>query len=104
MDDQLTTKQFGWVLGRSDGAVRTMIRDGEIEAARLPAGFRIAKPEVLRVARATIEARAGRTVTDAELERLIDEVLATNAAAEAEARPSRLIRRRGARCRAGGPR
>ena len=36
------------------------------------------KAEVLRLARERIEAEAGRKVPDRELERLIDEVIATN--------------------------
>lgn len=78
MDDFLSTKEMGWVLGRSAGTVRDMIRDGEIEGSRLPGGFRVPKAEVLRLARERIEAEAGRKLSDRELERLIDEVIATN--------------------------
>jgi excisionase family DNA binding protein len=78
MDDHLSTKEMGWVLGRSPGTVRDMIRDGEIEAVRLPDGFRIPKAEALRVARERIEAEAGKNLSDRELERLIDEVISTN--------------------------
>jgi excisionase family DNA binding protein len=78
MDDHLSTKELGWLLGRSSSSVREMIRDGEIEAARIPGGFRIARSEVLRVSRETIQEKAGRKLSDAELERLVDEVLATN--------------------------
>ena len=55
-----------------------MIRDGEIEAVRIPAGFRVPKAEALRVARERIEAEAGRKLSAREIERLIDEVIATN--------------------------
>jgi hypothetical protein len=55
-----------------------MIRDGEIEGVRLPGGFRVPKAEALRLARERIEAEAGRKLTDDELERLIDAVIATN--------------------------
>jgi hypothetical protein len=55
-----------------------MIRDGEIEGVRIPGGFRIPKAEALRLARERIEAEAGRKLSDRELERLIDEVIATN--------------------------
>jgi excisionase family DNA binding protein len=81
MDDHLSTEQVGWLLERSPGTVRDMIRDGEIEGARVPAGFRIPKAEVLRLARDRIEAEAGRKLSDAQLERLIDKVIATNEAA-----------------------
>jgi excisionase family DNA binding protein len=78
MDDLLSTKQIAWVLGRSPGTVRDMIRDGELEGVRLPAGFRVPKAEALRVARERIESEAGRKLSDRELERLIDEVITTN--------------------------
>ena len=41
MDEHLSTKELGWILGRSTGTVRDMIRDGEIEGVRIPDGFRI---------------------------------------------------------------
>jgi excisionase family DNA binding protein len=78
MDELLSTREMAWVLGRSSGTVRDMIRDGEIEGIRLPAGFRVPKTEALRVARDRIEAETGRTLTDARLERLIDEVIDRN--------------------------
>jgi excisionase family DNA binding protein len=78
MDELLSTRQMSWVLGRSAGTVRDMIRDGEIEGVRIPGGFRVPKAEALRVARERIEAEAGRKLSDRELERLIDEVIATN--------------------------
>jgi hypothetical protein len=69
---------MGWLLDRSAGSVRRMIRDGEIEGVRLPEGFRVPKAEALRVARERIESEAGRKLSDRELEALIDEVLTTN--------------------------
>ena len=78
MDEFLSTREMGWVLGRSPGTVRDMIRDGEIEGVRLPDGFRVPKAEALRLARGRIEAEAGRKLSDGELQRLIDEVIATN--------------------------
>jgi excisionase family DNA binding protein len=81
MDDLLSTEQVSWVLGRSTGTIRDMIRDGEIEGVRLPAGFRVPKAEVLRLARERIEAEAGRRLSARDLERLIDELIATNTAA-----------------------
>ena len=78
MHDHLSTRELGWVLGRSAGTVRDMIRDGEIEAMRIPDGFRIPQAEVLRVARERIEAEAGKKLSDRELERLIDQVISTN--------------------------
>lgn len=94
MDDHLSTKELGWVLGRSDGSIRELIRDGEIEAVRLVGGFRIPRAEVLRVGRERIEAEAGRKVADRELERLIDDVIARNQAATEEAGAVRLVKRR----------
>jgi excisionase family DNA binding protein len=81
MDESLSTTQLAWILGRSSGRVRRMIRDGEIEGIRIPAGFRVPKAEALRIAREKIEAEADRKVTDRELETLIDRVIATNEAA-----------------------
>jgi excisionase family DNA binding protein len=81
VDDHLSTEEVGWVIGRSAGTVRKMIQDGEIEASRIPAGYRIPKAEVLRLGRERIEAETGRRPSDRELERLIDEVIATDRAA-----------------------
>jgi hypothetical protein len=78
MDDHLSTKQVGWILGHSPGTIRDQLKAGEIEGARIASGFRIPKAEVLRLAREKIEAEAGRKVSDRELERLIDEVIARN--------------------------
>lgn len=78
MDDFLSTREMAWVLDRSSGTIRDMIRDGEIEGVRLPGGFRVPKAEALRLARERIEAEAGRKLSDRELERLIDEVISTN--------------------------
>lgn len=78
MDDFLSTREMAWVLGRSPGTVRDMIRDGEIDGVRLPGGFRVPRAEALRIARRRIEAEAGRKLSDRELERLIDEVITTN--------------------------
>jgi excisionase family DNA binding protein len=69
---------MGWILGRSQGTIRDMIRDGEMEGVRIPGGFRIPKAEALRLARERVEAEAGPKLSDRELERLIDEVIATN--------------------------
>ena len=80
MEDNLSTEHVGWILERSAGSVRDMIKDGEIEATRIPAGFRVPKAEVLRLARERIESEAGRKVSDRELERLIDQVIETNTA------------------------
>ena len=79
MDDLLSTREVAWVLGRSPGSVRDMIRDGEIKGVRLPTGFRIPKAEALRLARERIKGQVGRTLTDNKLERLIDDVISTNA-------------------------
>lgn len=81
MHESLSTRQVGWVLNRSASSIRDAIKTGKIESTRIPSGFRIAKDEVLRLAREKIEAGAGRKLSNHELERLIDEVIATNEAA-----------------------
>jgi excisionase family DNA binding protein len=82
MHDHLSTEQVGWVLGRSAGTVRDMVKSGEIEGSRITTGYRIPKAEVLRLAREKVEAEAaGRKLSDKALERLIDDVIATNEAA-----------------------
>ena len=85
MDELLSTEQVGWVLERSAGSVREMIRDGELEAVRVPAGFRVHKDEVLRIARDRIESETGRRLSDRQLERLIDTVIETNSARTGDA-------------------
>jgi len=81
MEDHLSTEQVGWVLGRSAGTIREQVKAGEFEGSRIPAGFRIPKAEVLRLAREKVEGETGRTIAGKDLERLIDEVIATNEAA-----------------------
>jgi excisionase family DNA binding protein len=78
VEELLSTKEMAWVLGRSPGTVRDMIRDGEIKGVRIPAGFRVPRSEALRVARERIEVEAGRKLSDRELEALIVEVIETN--------------------------
>jgi hypothetical protein len=78
MDELLSTREMGWILGKSSGSIRRMIRDGEIVGVRVPGAFRVPKAEALRVARERIEAEAGRKVSERELERLIDQVITTN--------------------------
>jgi hypothetical protein len=85
MRESLSTEQLGWVLGRSANSIRDDIRDGTIEGSRIPSGFRIPKAEVLRLAREKVEAEADSKVSDRQLERLIDEVIATNEAAAGSA-------------------
>ena len=80
MNDHLSTQQVAWILDRSPGTVRDMIKDGEIEAIRIVDGFRIPKDEAIRLARQRIEAEDGRKVSDRALEALIDELIATNEA------------------------
>ena len=75
MDDLLSTKEMAWILGRSPGSIRDMIRDGEIEGVRIPAGFRVPKTEALSHARERIQAEAGRKLSDREL---IDVGIGTN--------------------------
>jgi hypothetical protein len=78
MEDHLSTEQVGWVLGRSAGTIRDQVKAGEIDGSRITTGFRIPKAEVLRLAREKVEAESGRKRSDRALERLIDEVIATN--------------------------
>jgi excisionase family DNA binding protein len=78
MDDHLSTKQVGWVLGHSAGTIRDQVKAGEIEASRIASGYRIPKAEVLRLARQKMETEDAPKLSDRALERLIDEVIATN--------------------------
>jgi excisionase family DNA binding protein len=78
VDELLSTREMAWVLDRSPGSIRRMIRDGEIEGVRITGGFRVPKAEALRLARERIEKEAGRKLSDRELEKLIDEVIAAN--------------------------
>jgi len=81
MEEQLSTKQVGWILGRSAGTIRDQVKAGEIDGSRITTGFRIPKVEVLRLAREKARAEGGRKLSDRALERLIDQVIATNEAA-----------------------
>jgi len=76
--DHLSTQQLAWVLDRSPGTIRDRIKDGEIEAIRIVGGYRIPRTEVLRLARERIDAEGRPAVPDRDLERLIDEMIATN--------------------------
>jgi hypothetical protein len=78
VEELLSTREMGWVLERSPGSIRRMIREGAIEGVRISGGFRVPKAEALRLARERIENEAGRKLSDRELEKLIDEVIATN--------------------------
>jgi len=78
VNDHLSTQELAWIIGRSPGTVRDRIKDGEIEAIRIVDGYRIPKAEAMRLGRERIEAEAARTVSDRDLERLIDELIATN--------------------------
>ena len=78
MEDHLSTREVGWILGRSAGSVRDMIVAGEIEATRTVEGFRIPKAEALRLGRERIATDADRTLSDKEHEKLIDQVIETN--------------------------
>ena len=86
VNDHLSTQQVAWILDRSPGTVRDMIKDGDIEAIRIVDGFRIPKDEAIRLARERIEAEGGRKVSDQGLETLIDELIATNESRLAAAR------------------
>jgi hypothetical protein len=81
MQESLSTEQLSWVLGRSANSIRDDIKNGNIESTRIPSGFRIPKAEVLRLAREKVEGEAERKLSNRELARLIDEVIATNEAA-----------------------
>ena len=80
MPDHLSTQQVAWILDRSPGTVRDLIKDGQIEAIRIVGGFRIPKAEAIRLARERVRAEDGRKLSDTELERLIDDLIATNEA------------------------
>lgn len=78
MDEPLSTTKLGWLLDESPSAIRRMIRDGQVAGTRIAAGFRISRDEARRLGRAKIEREAGRTLTDRQLDRLIDQVIETN--------------------------
>jgi len=78
VDELLSTREMAWVLGRSSGSIRRMIRDGDIEGVRISGGFRVPKAEALRLARERIEKEAGRKLSDRDLQNLIDQVIVTN--------------------------
>ena len=78
MNDHLSTQELAWIIGRSPGTVRDKIKDGEIEAIRIVDGFRISRAEAMRLARERIESEGGPKLSDRNLERLIDELIATN--------------------------
>src|SRR5207253_3932612 len=78
MDETISTTEMGWVLGKEASAVRSMIKGGRIEAVRIVTGFRIPRAEAVRLGRERIEAEAGQKLSDREVERLIDQVIATN--------------------------
>lgn len=84
MERQLSTREVAWVLGRSPGTVRDRIKGGDIEATRIVDGFRIPWDEVIRLARKRVEAE-GHKLSDRDLGRLIDEVIATNEAKVSQA-------------------
>ena len=84
MKDSLSTRELGWVLARSPESIRDDIRSGAIDGTRIPRGFVVKKAEALRLARQKVESEGGRKVSDRQLERLIDEVIATNEDVAAE--------------------
>jgi len=81
MNDHLSTEEVGWVLGRSAGAIREAVKSGDIAGSRTTAGFRIPREEVLRLAREKVDGETGTKISDKALEKLIDDVIATNEAA-----------------------
>ena len=87
MDELLSTREMGWILGRSPRAIRDMIRDGTVQGTRLPAGFRVPKAEALRLARERIESEGGRKLSERALEQLIDQVITSNEERSATASP-----------------
>ena len=78
MNDHLSTQELAWIIGRSPGTVSDKIKDGEIEAIRIVDGFRIPRAEAMRLARERIDSEDGPKLADRDLERLIDELIATN--------------------------
>ena len=60
--------------------MRDKIQDGEIDGFRIIDGYRVPKAKVLRLAREHLEAEAGRKLSARDLERLIDDLIATNEA------------------------
>ena len=78
MNELLSTREMGWLLAKSPERIRRMIREGEIEGVRVPGAIRVPKAAALTAARQRIEAKAGRKVSDRELDQLIDQVITTD--------------------------
>ena len=78
VEDLRSTRQLSWVLDRSPAAIREAIRDGDIQGVRLPSGFRIPRAEALRSRASASRPRPAAELADRTIERLIDEVIATN--------------------------
>ena len=81
--DQYSTREVGQLIGRSPGSVRRMIERGELEAHRLPGvGYRISRQTVIDLAKETLLDKAGARLPEAEVKRLVDQVIEHNEAVE----------------------
>ena len=78
VDDHLSTREVGWIVGHSAGTLLDRLKAGEIEATRTVNGYRIPKEEALRLGRERIEAETGRKIADRKLERVIDDMIEAN--------------------------
>jgi hypothetical protein len=81
MEGHPSTREVGWILGRSAGTLWDMIVAGEIEATRTVEVYRIAKAKALRTWPRTARSQAGGKLSERDLERLIDQMIETNEAA-----------------------
>jgi excisionase family DNA binding protein len=87
--EQFSTREVGQLIGRSAGSVRGMIERGELDAKRLPGvGYRIPRDAVISLAKETLLDEAGARLSDAQVARLIDQVIEHNEAVEVGAEPA----------------
>jgi excisionase family DNA binding protein len=82
--DQLSTREVAQLVGKSSSAIRTLIDRGELAAERLPGvGYRIPRDAVLSLASAVLRDEAGARLSDAQVKKLVEQVLDHNADATA---------------------
>jgi excisionase family DNA binding protein len=83
--DAFSTGEVAQLIGRSPSSVRTMIKSGELESARLPGvGYRVPREAVVALAKAVLRDEAGARLSDRQVERLIEQVLAQNEGIKAD--------------------
>jgi excisionase family DNA binding protein len=80
--EQLSTREVAQLVGRSASSIRTPIERGELKAERLPGvGYRIPRSAVLALAGEVLRDEAGARLSDAQVRKLVEQVLEHNEAA-----------------------